>query len=130
MSNHETLKAQRKKELLAKLESKKKDLRIHFEDTANKSIDAGKGILFIGTSILLLYTVLDRFLDAKFRTKSSTNSASTTKSSTSKIVYPIFSMLLQQGMSTIYDQGQKRLVDYLKNKKESDERLPRSLSKK
>jgi len=128
MSNHYELKAKRKKELLAKLESKKKDLQKHFEDTANKSIDAGKGLLAIGAGVLLLYTIFDRFLDSKFKPVISNKEGSSSKSSTNKLLYPILSMLLQQGSSIIFDQSQKRLIDYLKNKKQTHERIPTGIS--
>lgn len=129
MSKLEQLKAERRKELLAILEKKQKELLKHVEESANKSIDAGKGLIAIGASVLLLYTILDRFLDSKFRPQN-TSDRPTAKSSSNKILYPIFSMLLQQGSSALFDEGQKRLVDYLKNKKQFNERVPGGLSKK
>jgi hypothetical protein len=130
MNSHSELKAKRKKQLLAQLESKKKELQKHFEDSANKSIDAGKGLLAIGAGVLLLYTLFDRFLESKFKTTNTAKKDSSSKSSTNKLLYPIFSMLLQQGSSVLFDQAQKRMVDYLKNKKQIDEHLSKSISKK
>ena len=129
MDNHNELKAKRKKELLVILESKKKDLQMHFEKSASKSVDAGKGLLAVGFGVLLLYTIFDRFLESKFKVQElSSNAAS--KQSSNKILYPIFSMLLQQAASALFEQGQKRMLDYLKNKKQTHERLPRGISKK
>ena len=129
MSELEKLKAERRKELLAILEKKQKALLKHVEESANKSIDAGKGLLAIGAGVLLLYTIFDRFLESKFRTQN-THTHSSTKSSSNKILYPIFSMLLQQGSSALFDESQKRLVDYLKNKKQLHERISGGLPKK
>lgn len=129
MNELEIIKAERRKELLAILETKKIALQKHLEESATKSIDAGKGLLAIGAGVLLLYTIFDRFLESKFRVRaSSTNSSS--KSSSNKILYPIFSMLLQQGSSALFDESQKRLVDYLKNKKSNNGDLSESVSNK
>lgn len=117
MSELELIKAERRKELLAILENKKIALQKHLEESASKSIDAGKGLLVIGTGVLLLYTVFDRFLESKFRVRTSQSINPSGKSSSNKILYPIFSMLLQQGSSVLFDEGQKRFVEYLKNKK-------------
>ncbi len=121
-------KAERRKELLAILESKKKELQKHFEESANKSIDAGKGLLVIGTGILLLYTIFDRFLESKFRVKHTAKEASSSKAVPNKLLYPIFSMMLQQGSSLLFNESQKRLVDYLKNKRSKNERISASIS--
>lgn len=125
----EQAKAERRKELLAILETKQKELLKNIEESANKSIDAGKGLLAIGASVLLLYTIFDRFLDSKFKSVISNKGGSSSKSSTNKLLYPILSMLLQQGSSFLFNQGQQRLVDYLKNKKQTNERLPKGFSK-
>ncbi len=123
-------KAERRKELLAILENKKKELQKHFEESANKSIDAGKGLLIIGTGALLLYTIFDRFLESKFRVRHTAKEESSSKAVSNKLLYPIFSMILQQGSSLLFNESQKRLVDYLKNKKLNNERLPASISNK
>jgi len=126
----EQKKAERRTKLLATLETKKKELQKHFEETANKSIDAGKGLLVIGAGVLLLYTIFDRFLESKFRVNHSTNDDASSKAVSNKLLYPIFSMMLQQGTSLLFNESQKRLVDYLKNKKSNNERLPASISNK
>ncbi len=126
----EQKKAERRKELLTTLESKKKELQKHFEESANKSIDAGKGLLVIGTGVLLLYTIFDRFLESKFRVKHTTKEDTSSKTASNKLLYPIFSMMLQQGSSLLFNESQKRLVDYLKNKKSNNERLSASISNK
>ncbi len=127
-NNLEELKAARRKELLAILEHKKKELQKHVEESANKSIDAGKGLLAIGAGVLLLYTIFDRFLESKFRVQQVNSETPSSKSSSNKLLYPIFSMLLQQGTSLLFDASQKRLVDYLKIKKTKNERLSASIS--
>ncbi len=124
----EELKAARRKELLAILEHKKKELQKHVEESANKSIDAGKGLLAVGAGVLLLYTIFDRFLESKFKTQQINNNTSSSKSSSNKLLYPIFSMLLQQGTGLLFDASQKRLVDYLQTKKTKNERLSASIS--
>ncbi len=129
-NNLEELKAARRKELLAILEHKKKELQKHVEESANKSIDAGKGLLAIGAGVLLLYTIFDRFLESKFRVQQVNSETPSSKSSSNKLLYPIFSMLLQQGTSLLFDASQKRLVDYLKIKKTKNERLSASISTK
>ena len=126
----EQAKAERRKELLAILEIKKKELQKHLGESANKSIDVGKGLLAIGGGVLLLYTIFDRFLESKFRINHSTKAKSSSKSASNKLLYPIFSMLLQQGSSLLYNESQKRLVDYLKSKKTTNERISGSISKK
>jgi len=128
MNNLEELKAARRKELLAILEHKKKELQKHVEESANKSIDVGKGLLAVGAGVLLLYTIFDRFLESKFRVQQNNTNTSSSKSSSNKLLYPIFSMLLQQGTSLLFDASQKRLVDYLKIKKTKNERLSASIS--
>ncbi len=130
MNDHNELKAKRKKALLAQLESKKKDLQRHFGDTANKSIEVGKGLLAIGAGVLLLHTIFDRFLEAKFKPINNKKEGVSSKASTNKLLYPLFTMLLQQGSSILFDQGQKQLVDYLENKKQTNERLPTGISSK
>lgn len=130
MNELEQLKTERRKELLSILDKKQKELVKHLEESANKSIDAGKGLLAIGVGVLLLYTIFDRFLESKFRVSDSKKSNSSTKASTNKLLYPIFSMLLQQGTSTLFDESQKRLVDYLKNKKQIHGHIPKGISKK
>ncbi len=130
MSELEQLKAERRKELLAILESKKKELQKHFEEGANKSIDAGKGLLVIGLGTLLLYTIFDRFLESKFRIKSSSSNHSSTKAVSNKLLYPIFSMLLQKGTNALFNQSQKRLIEYLKTKQLGNERVPKGISNK
>ncbi len=127
-NNLEELKATRRKELLAILEHKKKELQKHIEESANKTIDVGKGLLAVGAGVLLLYTIFDRFLESKFRVQQNNTNASSSKSSSNKLLYPIFSMLLQQGTSLLFDASQKRLVDYLKTKKTKNERLSASIS--
>lgn len=129
MSNHNALKAQRKKELLSQLESKKQDLQKHIGDAANKSVDVGKGLLLIGTGVLIIYSIFDRFLESKFKAPQIKEGESPSKSSTSRLLYPVFSMLLNQGSSFLFDKGQQQLVDYLKNRKLSNERLPKGLPK-
>jgi len=126
----EQKKAERRKELLTTLERKKKELQKHFEESANKSIDAGKGLLVIGTGVLLLYTIFDRFLESKFRVKHTIKEDTSSKAASNKLLYPIFSMMLQQGSSLLFNESQKRLVDYLKNKKSNNERLSASISNK
>jgi len=129
MNNLERLKNERKKELLSVLESKKKSLQQHFDEGANKAIDVGKGMIVLGASILLLYTIIDRYLEAKFRSKSGSTSETSTKSSTNKLIYPLLSMALQHGANALFNTGQKRLVDYLK-KKLKNEHLSGNISKK
>ncbi|MCF6351766.1 MAG: hypothetical protein L3J06_02040 [Cyclobacteriaceae bacterium] len=126
----EELKVARRKELLAILEHKKKELQKHVEESANKSIDVGKGLLAVGAGVLLLYTIFDRFLESKFRVQQNNTNTSSGKSSSNKLLYPIFSMLLQQGTSLLFDASQKKLVDYLKTKKTKNERLSASISTK
>ena len=126
----EQAKVERRKELLAILEIKKKELQKHVEESANKSFEVGKGLLVISTGVLLLYTIFDRFLESKFRVSRSTKEQASTKSASNKILYHIFSMLLQQGSSLLYNEGQKRLVDYLKSKKTFDEHISGRISNK
>ncbi len=129
MNSHNELKAKRKKELLDQLETKKKDLQKHVTETANKSIEVGKGLLAIGAGVLLLHTIFDRFLESKFKKEEKPIKGSSAKSSSNKLLYPFFSMLLQQGSSVLFNQGQKQLVQYLKNKKQTHGRLPKGISK-
>ncbi|MCB0504271.1 MAG: hypothetical protein KDC58_02100 [Cyclobacteriaceae bacterium] len=119
MSNLEEIKAKKRKELIATLEQKKKELQLHFDEGANKAIEWGKGMIVIGTGVLLLYTVLDRYLEVKFRSnaKKEDRPISETKSSINKLLLPIFSILLQQGASTLFSSGQKKWIDYLESKK-------------
>ncbi|MCF6359472.1 MAG: hypothetical protein L3J29_01775 [Cyclobacteriaceae bacterium] len=119
----EQIKAERRKELLTILEEKKKSLQKHVAESANKSIDASKGLIAIGAGALLLYTIFDRFLESKFRGQQTKGSIESSKSGTNKLVHPIFSMLLQKGASWMFDEGQKRFVDYLVNKKTRNERI-------
>ncbi len=124
----EQQKAKRRKELLDILETKKALLKKHFDESANKSIDAGKGLLAIGAGVLLLYTIFDRYLESRFRTKHIAKATSSTKSSSNKLLYPIFSMMLQQGSSILFNEGQKKFVDYLNRKKSKNERISANLS--
>jgi len=115
MSDLEKIKAERRKELLAILESKKKELQIHFDQGANKAIDVGKGMMVVGAAGFVLYTIFDRYLESKFRGSNTVSSSG--KSATTKFMYPIFSMVLQEGASVLFNQGQKMLTDYLQSKK-------------
>ncbi|MCB0496246.1 MAG: hypothetical protein KDC79_08920 [Cyclobacteriaceae bacterium] len=132
MSNLEEIKEKKRKELIATLEQKKKELQSHFDEGANKAIEYGKGMIVIGTGVLLLYTVLDRYLESKFRTSSKKPDApaSETKASMNKLLLPLFTILLQQGASSLFSMSQKKLVDYLKLKKEKNERLQKGIPTK
>lgn len=132
MSRLEELKAKKREELIATLEQKKKELQSHFDEGANKAVELGKGMLVIGTGVLLLYTILDRYLEAKFRTstKKKDKPVSDTKSSLNKLLYPIFTILLQQGASTLFSSGQKKWIDYLELKKQKNERLQKDIPNK
>ena len=117
MSDLEKLKAERRKELLAILESKKKELQIHFDEGANKAIDVSKGMMVAGAAVFVLYTIFDRYLESKFRNTSSATSTSSGKSAATKFMYPIFSMVLQEGASLMFNQGQKILNDFIQKRK-------------
>lgn len=123
MSNLDELKAKKRKELLDQLEKKKKELQNHFTEGANNAIDLGKGALVMGTAILMVYTILDRYLEARFKPIEKERVNTKTKSSTNKLLYPFFSIVLQQGASSLFESGQKRLIDYLNYKKKKNERL-------
>lgn len=125
----EQAKAERRKELLSILEIKKIALQKHVEESANNSIDVGKGLLAIGSGVFLLYTIFDRFLDSKFRVEKTNKAQSSTKAATHKLLYPLFSMMLQQGSSLLFNESQKRLIEYLKNKKLTNERISGGISK-
>jgi len=128
MSDLERLKIERKKELLAILEAKKRKLQLHFDEGANKALEVGKGMVVVGAGVLLLYTILDRYLESKFRSNSATEAS--TKSTSNKLIYPLLAMVLQQGTSVLINASQKKLVEYLKNKKLQNDRLSGDISKK
>lgn len=130
MSNLDKLKAKKRKELLDKLEKKKKELQDHFSEGATNAINLGKGALVMGTAILMGYTILDRYLEARFKPIEKARTNTKTKSSTNKLLYPIFSIILQQGASSLFESGQKRLIDYLNYKKQKNERLSRNIPAK
>lgn len=127
MSKLDDLKEKKRKELLEKLEKKKEELQRHFDEGASNAVDFGKGALVLGTTILMLYTVLDRYLEARFKPIVKERVSSKTKSSTNKLLYPLFTFALQQGASSLFDSGQKRLIDYLKSKKETNERIRKNI---
>lgn len=121
MSNSfEQHKAQRREELLKNLERKKKELQSHLAQTANNSVELGKGLLAIGAGVLVLYTIFDRFLEAKFRPLSvKKNQESSSKNTSQKLLLPFYSMLLQQGSSVLFNAAQDKLIHRLKKKKGS-----------
>ena len=117
MTDLEIVKAERRKELLAILESKKKDLQIHFDEGANKAIDVSKGMMVAGVGVFVLYTIFDRYLESKFRNTSTSSPTSSGKSAANKLMYPIFSMVLQEGASLMFNQGQKMVNDFIHDRK-------------
>ena len=117
MSNLEKIKAERRKELLAILEAKKRELQIHFDEGASRAIDVSKGLMVAGAGIFVLYTIFDRYLESKFRNSTSDAATSSGKSAATKFMYPIFSMVLQEGANLMFNQGQKMLNDYIQKKK-------------
>jgi len=117
MSDLEKLKAERRKELLVILESKKKELQMHFDEGAHKAIEMSKGVMVAGVGVFMLYTIFDRFLESKFRNTTSATSNSSGKSAATKLMYPIFSMVLQEGASLMFNQGQKAVNDFIKKRK-------------
>lgn len=132
MSKLEEAKARKRKELIETLELKKKELQSHFDEGANKAIEFGKGMMILGTGALLLYTILDRYLESKFRTNTKKEEApiSETKSSINKLLFPIFAFILQQSASSLFSAGQSRFIDYLESKKKKDERIQKGIPTK
>lgn len=130
MSRLDELKAKKRKELLDKLEKKKAELQSHFDEGASNAVDFGRGALVLGTTILMLYTVLDRYLEARYKPIVKERVNSKTRSSTNKLLYPLFTFALQQGTRSLFDSGQKRLIDYLKSKKETNERIRKNIQAK
>ncbi len=115
MTDLEKIKAERRKELVAILEYKKKELQIHFDQSANKAIIIGKGMMVAGAGAFILYTIFDRYLESKFRDNTTHSNAS--KSATTKLMYPFFSMALQESASLLFNQGQKIVTNYFQRKK-------------
>lgn len=132
MSKLEEAKARKRKELINTLELKKKELQSHFDEGANKAIEFGKGMMIMGTGALLVYIIVDRYLESKFKTnpKKEEGPVSETKASINKLLFPVFAFILQQSASSLFSAGQGRLIDYLESKNKKDEHIQKSIPTK
>ncbi len=128
MNKFEQDKAKRRQELLTRLAAKKKELQNHLAESVDNSVDLGKGMLALGAAVVLLYTVFDRFLEARFKTINRPGNTSSSKNASQKLLFPFFSMLLQQGSGALFAAGQNKLISYLQRKKNSHVRVPKHLS--
>ena len=112
----EETKKKRKQVLLEKAQIHQKKLYADLNETSERALIYGKNALALGSVLYVGYTILDRYLDARFgasQKKKDPNKYETLN----KIILPILIFALQQGSMSLIKKARLMLIDYLEEER-------------
>jgi hypothetical protein len=100
-----------KEKLLAKAQEHKERLYLDTNTAAERVVIYGKNALVLGGALYVGYTILDKYLDAQFRTTKKSEPGK--YEALNKIILPILAFALQQGSLSLIKKARLMLIDYL-----------------
>lgn len=119
MMNKEATKIRRKSELLASVNKHRAALGKELNISSDRLVVFGKNMALLGGALYIGYTVLDRFLEAKLKTKEKINEPNKFET-LNKMILPILAMALQQGSTILLKRARVMLIDYLQEREKED----------
>jgi len=117
--NREASKKLRKSELLATSEKHRKALYNELQISSDRLVDFGKNMAVIGGVLYIGYTVLDRYLNLKLKTKEKKNKPNKYEA-LNNLILPLLAMALQQGSVILLKKARSMLIEYLEEKSPAD----------